>query len=353
MFRGEAGKRLKNLEDSMKKFLLKFCSIAAIIFIQSLGLAGVVFEIANTDQQTGEVSSTEILVEGTLLKMIFLDSGDQRVEVTRAIENDPEIIIADEPNSALDPSSVTTSTSASASDIDNANSGEMIYRADRKEMIVIDHQSKEYFVIDEAFLATIKENFGDVAEQMGEMNAMMQQAYEAALAQLDSQDLSPQERAATEQMLRNTFGVANLPAASGPVSLEIISTGEQSMVNNYPTVRYEVLSGSQKTQELWIASWGNLGAGAVAQEVFESYFNFFAEMSNTYNEMGFGFGGDSLNFFEAMEQIGGFPIFGKSFEGGVFNNEFALKSITERDFASDTFEPTAGYRLRAMEGFFE
>ena len=66
---------------------------------------------------------------------------------------------------------------------------------------------------DEAFLATIKENFGDVSEQMSEMNSMMQQAYETALAQLDAQGLSPQERAAAEQMLRNTFGVTGPPTA--------------------------------------------------------------------------------------------------------------------------------------------
>ena len=54
--------------------------------------------------------------------------------------------------------------------------------------------------------------------------------------------------------------------------------------------------GSQKTKELWVTDWGDLGAGTKAQETFESYFDFFAQMSNSYDEMGFGSDG-GLNFF--------------------------------------------------------
>ena len=120
----------------MTKFFLKFCSIATlIIFIQSPVLAGVVFTINSTDKQTGEsLGSMEVLVEGPLLKMTFLDSGSQRVEVARDIEDIPEMTIVDEADSTLDASSASADASDNASVItnntnENASDGDMIYNA--------------------------------------------------------------------------------------------------------------------------------------------------------------------------------------------------------------------------------
>ena len=345
----------------MAKFFLRFCSIATlIIFIQSPALAGLVFTINSTDKQTGEsLGSMEILVEGPLLKMTFLDSGSQRVEVTRDIEHIPELTIVDEADSALDASS--SSANASASDdasvitntntSENANDSEMIYRANSREMVMVDHDNEEYFVFDEDFLATIKDNFGDVAEQFSEANGFIQQAYETARAQFDAQGLSPQERAAAEQLLKNTLGIPDSPTPSGPASLDLIQ-GNKENINGYPAVLYELFLGGEKTKELWVTDWKDLGAGAKAQETFESYFDFFAAISDGFDELGFG-SDSGLNFFEAMDQIGGFPVAGKDFEAGEVDEEWSLESITERDLDPDAFIPPPGYRLRTMGGFFQ
>ena len=49
-----------------------------------------------------------------------------------------------------------------------------------------------------------------------------------------------------------------------------------------------------------------------------------------------------------MSEIGGFPVAGRSFEGGEDDEDWNLKSVTERDLDPDAFEPPKGYRLRTM-----
>ena len=316
----------------MSKFFLKFCKIATlIIFIPSLAIAGVVFEIDSTDTQTSELlGSTEITVEGSLLKMIF---------------------IANESNSALDGSSVSSSATASegvsaSTTVNESTDSEMIYHADREEMVFVDHENKEYFIMSKKSLAEMAEGLGNVA---GQMNDIMQQYYEDALEQLDAQDLSPQDRAAAEQALRSSFGMTNLPSAntaSNPEIFEVVNLGASS-INGYPTTSYEIYLGGEKIKELGVTDWENLGAGAKTQATFESFLSFFDEIRNSFDEMGFG-SSASDNFFEHITEIGGFPVVTKSFEGGELEEESVLESVTERDLDPDAFEPPKGYRLRTM-----
>lgn len=364
--------------------------IALLIMIPYTAIAGFVFTIENTDKLTGEsLGSMEIAVDGLLLKMTYLDShapkadsadeGGQGMfdlgdlvsgagggsQVDSTMESSGVAIASDsaaDSVSVMDDSTVGSNASEreDASVITysntsrNAKDGEMTCNADRREMLVVDHESQEYFVMDEAFLATIGGNFGGAADQVSQVNGMMQQAYETAIAQLDAQNLTPQERAQAEQMLRSTFGISGSlisPDSTSGSSGELIK-GDSDTVNGYPAVNYKLLTSGQKAKELWVTDWKELGVGAEAQDTFESYFNFFAEMSNSLGEKGFGSDSD-LDFFETMDQIGGFPVFGQYFEGGDVDEEFSLDSVTERDLDPDAFEPPAGYTLRTMGGFFQ
>ncbi len=267
------------------------------------------------------------------------------------MEHNPEMITVDEPSSALDDSSVSSSAIASedasaSNTINEGTDSEVIYNADRREIVFVDHENKEYFVMDEAFLATLVEVLSDSA---GQVNDMMQQAYEAALAQLDIQDLSPQERVAAEQALRSNFGMRDLPSentANNPEALEVINLGTSS-INGYPTTNYEFYLGGEKVKELGVTDWENLGVGARTQAKFNSFFNLFDEIRDSFDEMGFE-SSASDNFFEHITEIVGFPVVTRSFEGGELVEESLLESVTERDLDPDAFEPPKGYRLRTM-----
>ena len=93
---------------------------------------------------------------------------------------------------------------------------------------------------------------------------------------------------------------------------------------------------------IWIAYWKDLGVGAKAQATIESFFNFIAQMTDGFDEMGFGSDGD-ISIFETMDRIGDFPIYSKSFEGGEVD-VFSLDSITERQLDFDPSGPPKGYR---------
>ena len=209
---------------------------------------------------------------------------------------------------------------------------EAIFRGERREMVVVNHRDKSYMVFDGNVLAAVG----------GQLNAAMKQM-EKQLEGLD-----PETRARIEDALKGKMPPGGA-APSRPVA-EVRKTSDRAERGGYPTVRYDVLLGGEKVQELWVTSWSNLKGAGEMQEAFEDLAGFFHEMMET---MGGGPGaasplgsGDSL--FEVFHEIDGFPVVTRNFEGGELESETVLESVTERDLDPDAFEPPKGYRLRTM-----
>ena len=253
-------------------------------------LAGVVFEVETKSFHSGkaQVDTSEMLVEGKKLKMAV--SGE------------------------------TESTG-------NA----MIYRGDKKEMMMIDHGRKTYSVIDEA---TIR----NLASQLGQINQQM----EKALAQVPES-----QRAMVKEMMEK-----QMPAAvqrDAPV-IDIRKTGETSSVNGYPSEKFEVYRDDRKVSELWVTDWNNIKAGAEAAEAFREMAQFFRKMMESFQSVS-GNRNFTDSFFGHMSELNGFPVLSKQYDAsGSLESESRLVSATPRSMENAQFEAPAGYQKQTLPG---
>ena len=267
-----------------------------LLFTSSPMLAGVVYEIETTDhdQSPPKVESIEMAAEGRHLKMgIGGGSHDRK--------------------------------------------GDMIFRGDRREMVVVDHDDKTYTVMDHEAIQQIA----------GQVNSAMSQVQEAL------KNVPADQRAMVEKMMKE-----NMPqqvpdkAPSGPSS-ELKKTGERATHNGYPCVKYEVVQNGRKLRELWVTDWSNLEGSEEVSETFGDMADFFREMMDSFSNLGggggpIGFGG-SDTFFEHMKELGGFPVVTKEFnEDGSLEGEASLRSAKRQTIDPDAFEPPSGYKRQEM-----
>ena len=159
--------------------------------------AGVVYEMSNTDHVggvAGQAMLSRVLVDGDNLKMSWPDDA-------------------------------------------SGEKGEMIFRADKKEMIMVDHKKRQYFVFDQTTL--------------DEIAAKMNQAMEML------KNVPPAQRAMMEKMMKGS-----MPQMGGVEKKEI-------EVRKYvDTVKVMIEIGKEKEKEKerkeseeWMESGGIFGGG--------------------------------------------------------------------------------------------
>lgn len=218
---------------------------------------------------------------------------------------------------------------------------EVIWRGDRREMVVVDHRDKSYMVID-----------GKAVEEMGKQLGEAQKLVQGM--KIPDQVLENMTKEQREQLekLRNQQGGAGGAAMGGPAgpTREFRKTGERGTKQGYPVVRYDVLRDGEKIRELWVTDWDNITGSREVVGVFGEMASFFNELMDSFGEMAGsgGFFGADGNPLEDFTKVGGFPVVTRSFEGGELESETVLESVTERDLDPDAFEPPKGYRLRTM-----
>ncbi len=262
--------------------------------ISAAAAAGVVYEIEVTDhtESPPRTESTQMSVEGRLLKMGTVGKG-QRAP------------------------------------------GHVIYRGDRREMVIVDHEDKTYVVMDEETLKAI-------ADQMGQMMARVQEALK---------NVPEAQRAAVEEMMKGRM--PDTAAKRAPA--EVRRTGEQGDQMGYPCVKYEVLRGGKVTQELWVTDWSNLEGSAEVRQLFGEMAAFFKQMMDAFasaaGELGGMVGGLGDSMFALFDEIDGFPVVTRDLGAdGALDEESTLRSTRRRTLDPDEFEPPAGYKRRTMLG---
>ena len=249
---------------------------------------GVVFEIEVTDhvQSPPNVETIETYVEGKLLKVEIASGG-------------------------------------------RGSKGDMIYRGDRREIVVVDHEDKSYMVMDEEAMQAIAGQFGSAMDEMKKA--------------LDK--VPKDQREMVEKMMKERMPQAQ--AKRTPSTLR--KTGDRATKNGYPCVKYEVLRDGHKTTELWVTDWDNIDGGDEAREAFGGMADFFKEMMEAMGEGGFGPQVGDENVFEHMKELGGFPVVTQEFgDDGSLEGESELRSARRRTLDPADFEPPAGYKRRSM-----
>lgn len=251
--------------------------------------AGIVYEIEVTDhgQSPPRAESSEVAVEGRNLKMDVASKGREE-------------------------------------------RGEMIYRGERREIVVVDHDDKSYHVMDE-------ETMRQLGDQANAMRAQMQETLK---------NIPADQRAMVEQAMKQ-----RLPQRTPPKLLrsELRKTDERGKKNGYPCVKYEVWTGPKKTRELWVTDWDNVEGGEDVIGVFEDLADFFRELMDALPDMGQGGSGAGANPFEHIKELGGFPVVTREFdEDGSLDSESMLRSTRRRQLDPSEFEPPSGYKRRQM-----
>ena len=260
--------------------------LAAILVFGAPAFAGVVYEIEVTDHSTSPVSTSgsRISVDGLLLKMDVTTGGD---------------------------------------DLD----GEMIYRGDRKEMVIVNDKDKTYIVLDE-------EQMKALAAQIKQAMAAMDQALAA---------VPEGQRAKMEAMMKQRMPLEmdqREPA-------ELKKTGETDTINGYPCVKYQVWRAGALERELWVTPWKNIEGGADTVQAFEDMSAFFKEMLDSLPQMGDQSFADSA--FEHLKEMGGMPVVTREFaDDGSLENESTLKSASTQSLVPADFEPPKDYKRKDM-----
>ncbi len=267
----------------MKKLAL---TLSAVLVAAAPAFAGVVYEIEVTDHSAGAAgtSGSRISVEGPLLKMDVISGSN---------------------------------------DMD----GEMIYRGDRREMVVVNDKDESYFVLDE--------------EQMKAMAAQINQAMSAmeqALAAVPEGQREKMREMMNKRMPMQTN--QREPA-------ELKKTGETDTINGYPCVKYQVWRAGILQRELWVTPWKNIEGGADTVQAFEDMSAFFKEMLDSLPQLGDRSFADSA--FEHLKEMGGMPVVTREFaDDGSLESEATLKSATQENLDPDDFEPPKSYKRKDM-----
>ena len=211
--------------------------------------------------------------------------------------------------------------------------GDMIFRGDRREMVVVDHENQTYSVIDEAAV-------GQITGQLSEAERMMQEALK---------NVPDDKKAMIEQLMKQKMPPGAQAPPERPKS-ELKKTSERGDKNGYPCVKYEVLRGGVKVRELWVTDWSNVEGGSDVVGAFEDMADFFSEMMDALPKFGQGesFGDPA---FEHMREIGGFPVVTREFDDdGSLEGESTLRSARRQTLDPDAFEPPSGYKRQEMFG---
>jgi hypothetical protein len=259
---------------------------ATIALLAALpAFAGVVYEVENKDMTAseGEVTTASIAIEGNLMKM----------DVTSA---------------------------------DKDQAGEIIYRSDRREMVMVNHGDRSYFVLDE-------EQLKAMADQISQAMASMEQALAG---------MPESQRAQMEKMMKDRMpGMSSKRQPS-----ELKKTGESDTISGYPCVKYEVWRGGSKERELWVTDWSNVEGGSETAKTFTEMADFMQEMLDSLPQMG---GGESLGdaTFEHMKEMNGYPVMTREYStDGVVQNESKLKSARQATLDPADFEPPKKYKRK-------
>jgi len=267
----------------MKRVSVVLCAV----LMATPAFAGVVYEVETTDHLSSpaRVFDAEMTVEGQSLKM-GVATGDE-----------------------------------------DSNS-EMIFRGDRREMIIIDHDKHSYFVMDEAALK-------ELAAKLNEVTAMMEQAMA---------NVPESQRAMVEKMMKG-----RMPQQAEPrEASELRKTGDRDTINHYPCVRYELWRGGLRVSELWVTDWSNIEGGPETTEAFHEMSEFFKEMLDSIPQFA---GGNEVAdaAFEHMKEMNGFPVVTREFaDDGSLERMVRLKSANRRTIDPTAFEPPPGYKRKDM-----
>jgi hypothetical protein len=224
---------------------------------------------------------------------------------------------------------ITTEDSSSRLEITSISSNEsggIIYSGERKEIVAIDHDRQEYYVITQEQIEIIA---GQVEEAMKEM--------EAALAQMP-----PEQREFAKKMMEARMPVKKTGFGGG----ELRKTGETDNFAGYDCDYYDVLNGQDKFRDICVTEWEDFPEGQEVAGAMQEMGEFFASMREAFARSG---GLDLMDsqqeMFAYMKELGGYPIRSRDYDAaGELIKETVLTGASNGEVDPALFDPPKNYQ---------
>ncbi|HEX7063324.1 MAG TPA: hypothetical protein VF200_15230 [Woeseiaceae bacterium] len=211
------------------------------------------------------------------------------------------------------------------------DAGGMIWRGESADMVAIDHDSREYYVLDRASMERMAERLGDAMQAM----------------QKELERMPPEQRAMAEQMMKK-----HLPRQAAPAEPATLhATGRTDAIGGYDCAYYEVRRAEVKLRELCVTPWDELPDGRSMSVAMLEMAGFLESMASTFAEgTGMDVMGGQQEIFQYMRELDGYPVLTRELdESGKVTSETVLRSADERDLEPAVFQPPAGYARRDPE----
>ncbi|MEX2494863.1 MAG: DUF4412 domain-containing protein [Woeseia sp.] len=215
---------------------------------------------------------------------------------------------------------------------DGSETSSIIFRNDKRELTALDHEQREYYVLDEATI-----------EQMGSRLSGAMQQMQDALA-----DLPPDQRAMAERMMKQRLPEAAAEPIRPPTTLH--STGNRDEASGYDCQWHEVHQQGRKIRDLCVTDWDNIEGGRDAADSMLSMAGFFEDMAAAFSgSSGIDLFGGQKEMFRNMRELDGYPVVTREYDAsGKLESESRLVSSSTEDLDADLFEPPQDYRRQKL-----
>ena len=215
--------------------------------------------------------------------------------------------------------------------VSSNESGGMIYRSNKKEMVAMDHTAQEYYVIDQP--------------TMDRMAAQVRAAMEQTEAALEA--MPPEERALAEQMIQRPLSQEQQSAPE----TELRATGRNDKIAGRSCKYYDVMQDGRKIRDLCVTPWNDMPEGRQAAHAMMELADFFENMRNAFA----GAGGLEVmdrqqEMFAYMEELDGYPVLSRDYDAsGKLESESRLTGARSEKIGSSLFEPPPTYQQLALQ----
>ena len=212
----------------------------------------------------------------------------------------------------------------------------IIYRGDLQEIWMVDNAKHVCTVFNKDSMKEIQSSLEQTKPQMTEMKKEMDK-------QMAS--LPPEQRKQIEAMMKSAGNPMAAAPAKPPPTSEVKNSGERKTIDGHSCLRYDLIVGGAKEEEIWTTDWAGAGVNqqyfAVVQEMAQMMEDAFKDLPGfqDYAQSG---------PFSGYAKIDGFPMLARRFERGVATQETKFKSAEARTVEASSFELPAGYTKRGI-----
>ena len=202
----------------------------------------------------------------------------------------------------------------------------VIFRGDRQHLVVLDHNQKFYFILDDRMISQVSSQLGDMMAQM-----------ESQLAKLP-----PKQREMAKRMMESRMPPTATGAGKEEIPHRIESRQETKEINGYSCQLFEVFRGKQKVSSVWSTTEVDY---KTLTNVFVELNRFSRKIRQSARFANFETGADFLGF----EGLEGFPILVETFEEGSLVQRTSFTKVAPSG-KTVSFEPDPGYKPRNPGG---